>query len=111
MRKASTRYLSVRHARDIRGEDLAGHPIDRADAIAWFLSLEHLLSWTRSDPSHLSIYNAFFKAATTLKEGQAWDVPMWHEVFVVPAGGAQADYINCHNRTGFLTLYKDQCPL
>ncbi|MBI4696271.1 MAG: phenylacetaldoxime dehydratase family protein [Gammaproteobacteria bacterium] len=40
-------------------------------------------------------------------EGQAWDVPMWHEVFVVRAGAGHAEYINCHNRTGFLTLAMD----
>ncbi|MBI5615330.1 MAG: phenylacetaldoxime dehydratase family protein [Gammaproteobacteria bacterium] len=32
---------------------------------------------------------------------------MWHEVFVVRAGAGHAEYINCHNRTGFLTLAMD----
>lgn len=93
-------------SRAIHGEDLAGKAIGRADAIVWFLSLEHLLKWARSDPSHLSIYAAFFKAATTMKDGEKWDVPMWHEVFVVPEGAAEAHYVNCHNRTGFLTLHE-----
>jgi len=91
-------------AREISGQDLDGNAIGSANAVAWFLSLEHLLSWTRSDPSHLAIYAAFFKIATTMKEGEVWDVPMWHEVYVVPKGAATAEYINCHNRTGFLTL-------
>lgn len=91
-------------ARAIRGEDLDGRPIQRADAIAWFASLGHLLDWARSDRSHLAIYGAFFKAAAAMAPGQKWDVPMWHEVFVVPRGAAQADYVNCHNRTGFLAL-------
>jgi hypothetical protein len=94
-------------SRAIRGEDIEGRPIGRADAIVWFLSLDHLLTWARSDPSHLSIYAAFFKTATTMKEGEKWDVPMWHEVFVIPEGAAHADYVNCHNRTGFLALCRE----
>jgi hypothetical protein len=116
VKEAGTRYLAKHPelgcitSRAIEGQSLDGDAIGRADAVAWFLSLDDLLNWARSDPSHLAIYGAFFKAATQIKEGQVWDVPMWHEVFVVPRGGLQAEYINCHNRTGFLTLLDDLVP-
>ncbi|TDU26379.1 aldoxime dehydratase [Panacagrimonas perspica] len=116
VKEAGTRHLAEHPelgcitSRAIEGQSPEGSPIGRADAVAWFLSLDDLLSWARSDPSHLAIYGAFFKAATAVKEGQTWDVPMWHEVFVVPKGGLKAEYINCHNRTGFLTLLDDLVP-
>ena len=91
-------------AREIKGQDLDGNAIESANSIACFLSLEHLLSWTRADPSHLAIHDAFLEVAAQMKPGETWDVPMWHEVYVIPEGGTQAKYINCHNRTGFLTL-------
>lgn len=116
VKEAGTRHLA-RHpeigcitSRAIEGQSPAGSAIGRADAVTWFLSLDDLLSWARSDPSHLAIYAAFFKAATQIQEGQVWDVPMWHEVFVVPKGGVTSEYINCHNRTGFLTLLDDLLP-
>jgi hypothetical protein len=95
-------------AREISGQDLDGNAIKSANSIACFLSLSHLEHWTRADPSHLSIHDAFLAVAAQMKPGQTWDVPMWHEVYVIPAGSAQADYINCHNRTGFLTLLDSQ---
>ena len=114
IKEAGVRHLAAHPelgcvtAREISGQDLDGTATGTADAVAWFLSLEHLLSWTRSDPSHLAIYTAFFKIATTMKEGEVWDVPMWHEVFVVPQGHATAEYVNCHNHTGFLTIVDHQ---
>lgn len=116
VKEAGTRHLAKHPelgcitSRAIDGQSPQGGAIGRADAVAWFLSLDDLLSWARSDPSHLAIYGAFFKAATQIKEGQVWDVPMWHEVFVVPKGALTAEYVNCHNRTGFLTLLDDLIP-
>jgi hypothetical protein len=33
---------------------------------------------------------------------------LWHEVSVIPKGLASAEYVNCHNRTGFLTILDQQ---
>jgi hypothetical protein len=114
VKEAGTRHLASHPelgcitARELAGQALDGKAIGRADAIAWFLSLDHLLDWARSDPSHQAIYTAFFNAATAVKDGQVWDVPMWHEVFVVPQGGVEAEYVNCNNRTGFLGLLEQR---
>lgn len=54
------------------------------------------------------LHDAFLEVAAQMKPGETWDVPMWHEVYVIPEGNAEANYINCHNRTGFLTLLDRQ---
>ncbi len=95
-------------AREIKGHDLDGDAINSSNSIACFLSLGHLETWTRADPSHLAIHDAFLEVVAQMKPGETWDVPMWHEVYVIPEGNAEAKYVNCHNRTGFLTLLDRQ---
>jgi phenylacetaldoxime dehydratase/aldoxime dehydratase len=89
--------------RKVREQTLQGDIIDRACTIGWFLSLEHLMVWSRGHRSHLEIYGAFFRMMQG-KDGQPMDMSLWHEVSVVPRDGGTSEYINCHNRTGFLTI-------
>ncbi|WP_329407826.1 phenylacetaldoxime dehydratase family protein [Nocardia vinacea] len=89
--------------RNVREQSLQGEIIGRACTIGWFLSLEHLMVWARDHRSHLEIYGAFF-AMMQGKDGIPMDMSLWHEVSVIPKGNAAAEYINCHNRTGFLTI-------
>lgn len=114
IKEAGVKYLAQHpelgcvSAREIKGLDLDGNAIKSANSIACFLSLGHLETWTSADPSHLAIHDAFLEVLAQMKPGQTWDVPMWHEVYVIPEGNAEAKYVNCHNRTGFLTLLDRQ---
>jgi heme-degrading monooxygenase HmoA len=90
-------------ARNLVEESAEGTPLDRACTIAWFASLEHLMTWCRSHRTHLDIYAGFFRMVGG-GEG-ALDVAFWHEVSVLPAGSITAEYVNCDPRTGFLPLH------
>jgi phenylacetaldoxime dehydratase/aldoxime dehydratase len=89
-------------ARNLAEESRDGAPLDRACTIAWFASLDHLLTWCRSHRTHLEIYAGFFQMVGG-GEGPL-DVAFWHEVSVLPSGSVTAEYVNCHPGTGFLPL-------
>jgi phenylacetaldoxime dehydratase/aldoxime dehydratase len=89
-------------ARNIDEETADGTALDRACTIAWFASLEHLMTWCKSHRTHLDIYASFFQMVGG-GEGPL-DVAFWHEVSVLPAGAVTAEYVNCHPATGFLPL-------
>lgn len=89
-------------ARNLMEESADGTSLDRACTIAWFASLEHLMTWCRSHRTHLDIYASFFQMVGG-GEGPL-DVAFWHEVSVLPAGSVVAEYVNCDPRTGFLPL-------
>jgi phenylacetaldoxime dehydratase/aldoxime dehydratase len=93
--------------RKIEEQALDGTVIERACTIGWFLSLEHLMTWSRAHRSHLEIYGAFFQMMLG-KDGQPMDMSLWHEVSVIPKDKATTEYVNCHNRTGFLTILDHQ---
>ncbi|MDT9685909.1 phenylacetaldoxime dehydratase family protein [Streptomyces sp. TRM76323] len=88
--------------REISEQDMDGHPLDRACTVAWFVSLDHLLSWTHHHETHLRIYRSFF---SMLQEEQSpLDIALWHEVSVLPPGSVRARYVGCHPTTGLLPL-------
>ena len=89
-------------ARNLAEETPDGAALDRACTIAWFASLDHLLTWCRSHRTHLEIYASFFQMVGG-GEGPL-DVAFWHEVSVLPSGSVTAEYVNCHPSTGFLPL-------
>lgn len=89
-------------ARNLDEESADGAPLDRACTIAWFASLDHLMTWCRSHRTHLEIYASFFQMVGG-GEGPL-DVVFWHEVSVLPSGSVTAEYVNCHPSTGFLPL-------
>jgi phenylacetaldoxime dehydratase/aldoxime dehydratase len=94
-------------ARNVAEQTIEGLEIERACTVAWFLSLEHLMTWSRAHRSHLEIYGKFFQMIAG-NEGEALDMSLWHEVSVIPKGMAASEYVNCHNRTGFLTILDHQ---
>ncbi|MDQ1012152.1 hypothetical protein QFZ82_006637 [Streptomyces sp. V4I23] len=65
------------------------------------------MTWSRAHRTHLEIYGAFFKKMLG-KDGEPLDISFWHEVSAIPAGDATVEYINCHKRTGFLTILDHQ---
>ncbi|WP_338145735.1 phenylacetaldoxime dehydratase family protein [Streptomyces scabichelini] len=89
-------------ARNLVEEAADGTALDRACTVAWFASLDHLMTWCRSHRTHLEIYASFFQMVGG-GEGPL-DVAFWHEVSVLPSGSVTAEYVNCHPRTGFLPL-------
>ncbi|MEV5386250.1 phenylacetaldoxime dehydratase family protein [Streptomyces sp. NPDC052721] len=89
-------------ARNIAEESTDGAPLARASTVAWFASLDHLMTWCRSHRTHLEIYARFFQMIGG-GEGSL-DVAFWHEVSVLPSGSVTTEYVNCHPRTGFLPL-------
>ena len=89
-------------ARNLVEESSDGAALDRACTLAWFASLEHLMTWCRSHRTHLAIYASFYQMAGG-GEGPL-DVAFWHEVSVLPSGSVTTEYVNCHPRTGFLPL-------
>ncbi|MFA7769081.1 phenylacetaldoxime dehydratase family protein [Streptomyces sp. NPDC048723] len=89
-------------ARNLLEEAADGTPLPRACTIAWFASLDHLMTWCRSHRTHLEIYASFYQMASG---GEApLDVAFWHEVSVLASGSVMAEYVNCHPGTGFLPL-------
>jgi phenylacetaldoxime dehydratase/aldoxime dehydratase len=89
-------------ARNLTEESSDGALLDRACTIAWFASLDHLMTWCRSHRTHLEIYASFFQMVGG-GEGPL-DVAFWHEVSVLPGGCVTTEYVNCHPATGFLPL-------
>ncbi|MDX3233839.1 phenylacetaldoxime dehydratase family protein [Streptomyces sp. ME19-01-6] len=79
------------------------HPADaqvQTSSLAWWQSLAHLEAWAHEHPTHLAILQSFGELARHFAPDVT--VVLGHEVYVVPAGGARAEYLNCHDRTGLL---------
>lgn len=76
-------------------------PTRRTFGLAAFASLGHLERWAQSHPTHLAIFNEFLAMAGQL--GPDMRLRLWHEVYVVPAGGGHLfEYLNCHPATGLI---------
>lgn len=81
-----------------------GSPQKRTFGAVLFLSLEHLEAWSKSHPTHLSIFGSFMQMVQR-HEGKL-DLKLWHEVLVLSASGSTFEYINCHPRTGLLPFFQ-----
>ncbi|WP_037672368.1 phenylacetaldoxime dehydratase family protein [Streptomyces griseus] len=87
----SIRKIDVRHPADAQVQTAT---------LAWWQSLAHLEAWAHEHPTHLAILQSFGELARHFAPDVT--VVLGHEVYVVPAGGARAEYLNCHDRTGLL---------
>lgn len=74
-----------------------------AETLAWFTSLKALEKWTHHHETHAAIFNKSVEIAQ--KFNFKVDLDIGHEVVVVPAGGVDTDYNNCHSATGLLRFY------
>lgn len=94
-----TNCLSARLVEDI-AVDGGPRPQVDSETFAWFRSLADLEAWTHHHPTHEDIFSRFgaMAAALDFKIGTL----LGHEVYVVPAGAAEAVYVNCHPATGLL---------
>ena len=77
-----------------------GNPIEKTFGMQVFLSIGRLMEWAKSHPTHLDIFNRFQEMAERM-QGQ-FDLRLWHEVAVMPAGATTAIYVNCDPLTGLL---------
>ncbi|WP_298486907.1 phenylacetaldoxime dehydratase family protein [uncultured Maribacter sp.] len=69
---------------------------------AYFLTLEHLETWSRTHPTHLAIFHSFLNMAQSMDKV---DIKLWHEVSALPEGQI-FEYINCHPKTGLLPWFQ-----
>lgn len=76
--------------------------------LAWFTSLEALEAWAHGHPTHHAILAEFGRLAEHFR-GDV-HVSLGHEVFVVGAGGAEAEYVRCHPLTGLLPVIDPTSP-
>ncbi|MBF9151738.1 phenylacetaldoxime dehydratase family protein [Novosphingobium jiangmenense] len=84
--------------------DLDGQFAAKSFGLAAFSSLAHLESWAKSHPSHLAIFESFFRMVE-MREGKL-DLRLWHEVLILDAQGSLCEYVNCHPNTGFLRWFR-----
>ena len=80
--------------------DATGSPLDRTFGLGYGLDIYAFESWAKSHPTHVAIFDRFLEMAGTF--GEAMRLKLWHEVSVMPPGGAEFEYIGCHNQTGLL---------
>lgn len=98
-----TGCLDCRFAQEI---DLFGEAIDRTFGLGQFLTLAHLERWSKSHETHLTIFDAFM--AMLAQHDFNISLHLYHEVFVTRRDNPAFQYINCHNRTGLLTLGRQE---
>lgn len=83
--------------------DEAGRMQPEAHALGYFLSLRHMELWAETHPTHAAIFDAAI--ARYRSYGAANQLRTWHEVFVLPEGGQQFEYLNCDPSTGLLPYF------
>lgn len=84
--------------------NLDGSAASQSFGLALFVSMQHLEDWSKTHPTHLAIFNSFFKMLD-VHEGQV-DLKLWHEVLIVDGEKSLCEYVNCHPRTGFLPYFQ-----
>lgn len=97
--RAETGCVDCRFAQEI-GAD--GQVIEQTFGLAQFLTLGHLEEWSKSHETHLAIFDRFM----AMLAAHNFDVSLhlYHELFVTSRDNPAFEYINCHNRTGLLSI-------
>ncbi|WP_137128622.1 phenylacetaldoxime dehydratase family protein [Rhizobium sp. FY34] len=81
-----------------------GTPLARTFGNCLFVSMKHLEDWSKSHPTHLSIFGSFFKMLKA--RNNQISLRLWHEVVVLPNDEQHFEYLNCHPRTGLSGLFQ-----
>jgi aldoxime dehydratase len=94
-----TGCIDCRFAQEL---DADGETIAQTFGLAQFLTLGHLEDWSKSHDTHLAIFNSFM----AMVAAHDFDVSLhlYHELFVTSRENPAFEYINCHNRTGLLSV-------
>jgi len=94
-----TGCVDCRFARETTSD---GELIARTFGFAQFLTLGHLEDWSKSHETHLAIFNHFM--AMLVAHDFDVSLHLYHELFVTSRDNPAFEYINCHNRTGLLSI-------
>lgn len=97
--RQKTGCIDCRFTQEI-GEN--GELIERSFGLAQFLTLGHLEDWSKSHETHLAIFNRFMSMLATHEFNVS--LHLYHELFVTGPDNPAFEYINCHNRTGLLSV-------
>ncbi|MBN3782860.1 phenylacetaldoxime dehydratase family protein [Burkholderia sp. Ac-20345] len=97
---AEVSCISARVADEVELEPANGL---QAETLAWFTSIKALEAWTHRHPTHNAIFQKMIEIGKRFDFNLHLD--LGHEVVVVPAGGADIEYNNCHPQTSFLRFY------
>ena len=92
--------ISARVADEVELEPANGL---QAETLAWFTSIKALEAWTHHHPTHNAIFQKMIEIGKRFDFNLHLD--LGHEVVVVPAGGADIEYNNCHPETSFLRFF------
>ncbi len=87
--------------RFVREADLAGVPLERTSGIGFAVDIFAFEDWAKSHPTHTAIFDRFMEMVGRF--GESMQLQLWHEVSVMPAHGAEFEYISCHPSTGLLS--------
>lgn len=98
-----TGCVCARVVREVQTDHDTGIDIE---TIAWFTSLKALEKWTHKHPTHGAIFGKIIDIAGRFDF--KLELNLGHEVVVVPEGGAQMEYNNCHPYTGFLPHFPSE---
>lgn len=82
--------------------DAQGQATDHSFGLAYFQDLADLEHWAEHHPTHLAIFQAFLEFAP--RYGPEMRSRYWHEVSVLPKTAQYAEYVNCVQGTGMLSL-------
>lgn len=95
--------------RFVHNLDEANQAKESTYGLCYSISLAKLEQWAdisrdeegklKGHSTHNVIYEQFNEA---FPAGEMDKIELFHEVYVTPSEGCHAEYINCHNRTGFL---------
>ncbi len=90
--------LSMRFVQEV---DQAGEPLQRTSGIGFAVDIFAFEEWAKSHPTHTAIFDRFMDMVGRF--GVSMRLQLWHEVSVMPARGAEFEYISCHPGTGLLS--------
>jgi aldoxime dehydratase len=97
--RAETGCVDCRFAQEV-GSD--GKATQRTFGLAQFLTLGHLEDWSKSHETHVAIFDRFM--AMLAAHDFNVSLHLYHELFVTSRDNPAFEYINCHNRTGLLSV-------
>lgn len=97
-----TGCFSIRFTKE---EDVeSGTPNMRQSQNAFLISLGHIQKAARNICPHLEVRQSFIDMYTAPKFMPSMHV--WVEVHILKSGDVEAEYVNCHSKTGFLRFFE-----
>lgn len=92
-----TGTIGLRFLRNLNNQ---GDLIKETCGAGFHKNWKDLERWSSRHPSHLAIFNGMMAHARAFGDDRKFMT--WHEVWILKAGEAQFDYVNCDPRTGVI---------